>query len=455
MELGLNLRQTQTLSPQMMQAMEILQMGSQELLEYIQETLQENPVLESEESRQPQEDPEGALLRRKLEWLESTDVQNRWYHQEDAKDLADTVAGASGADPGEESLYYYLRSQVRFETLSASLASAVQCVLESLNANGWLDEPADDLALHAGVDVSEVERAVELVQALEPAGVGARSLSECLTLQLARRGETGLPMTIAAHYLEAVSRDHYNQIARGTGASREEIQAACKVIRALNPRPGADFAPREVLGYITPDLVVVSFEDHFEILTNDYYFPTLKVSSYYHKLMKSTDEAQVKEYLTGKVRQARWVLRSVEQRRSTLLSCANCIVERQEAFFRRGPGNLRPLALADVAAELDVHESTVSRAVKDKYLQCAHGVFPLGYFFSRALPAAGPGESVSAEQVKSALKKLIGGEDRKKPLSDQKLCEQLAKQGMEISRRTVAKYRDELGIPSTSGRKEF
>ncbi len=455
MELGLNLKQAQTLSPQMMQAMEILQMGSQELLEYIQETLQENPVLESEERRQPEESPEDALLRRKLEWLESTDVQNRWYHQEDAQDFSDLTVGAVGADPGEESLYYYLRSQIQFETLPKPLAAAVRCVLESLSGNGYLDDPIADLATHAGVDEKTMERAVELVQALEPAGVGARNLSECLCLQLTRRGETGLPLTIADRYLEAMSKDHYNLIARETGASREDIQAACKVIRSLNPRPGAGFAPREALGYITPDLVVVSFEDHFEILSNDYYFPSLKVSSYYHQLMRSTDESQVKDYLTNKVRQAKWVVSSVEQRRSTLMACANCIVERQESFFRRGPGHLRPMTLADVAQALDVHESTVSRAVKDKYLQCAHGVFPLGYFFSRALPAGSGGDSVSAEQAKSAIKKLIAAEDKKKPLSDQKLCQLLTEQGIEISRRTVAKYRDELGISSTSGRKQF
>ena len=247
MELGLDLKQTQTLSPQMMQAMEILQMGSQELLEYIQEAVQENPVLETEDARQPQESPEDALLRRKLEWLASTDVQNRWYHQEDAQDLSDLAMGASGADPGEESLYYYLRSQVRFEELSEPMARAVECVLESLNSSGWLDEPDADLAAHAGVDGDTVARAVEVVQGLEPAGVAARTLSECLTLQLERRGERGLPLTIAKSYLEAMSRDRYNLIARETGASREEIQDACKVIRALNPRPGAGFAPREAL----------------------------------------------------------------------------------------------------------------------------------------------------------------------------------------------------------------
>ena len=454
MELGLSLKQTQTLSPQMMQAMEILQMGSQELLEYIQETLQENPVLESEERSLPAESAEDALLRRKLEWLSSTDRQNRWYHREDARDLSDTVPGAMDADPGEESLYYYLRAQIPFETMDGELAAAVLCVLESLNANGWLDEPCADLALHAGVSEETVERAVAVVQGLEPAGVGARNLSECLCIQLRQRGEQGLPLTIASRYLEEMGKDHYNLIARETGATREEIQQACKVIRSLNPRPGSDFAPRETLGYITPDLVVVKFEDHFEILSNDYYFPTLRLSSYYHRLMKETGEAEVRDYLAGKVRQAKWVLRSVEQRKNTLLSCAECILRRQEAFFRDGPGHLRPLTLADVAEMLEVHESTVSRAVKDKYIQCMYGVFPLGYFFSRAVPAAG-GDTVSAERAKAVLRSLVDRESRQKPLSDQKLSQLLEERGIRISRRTVAKYRDEMGIPSTSGRKEF
>ena len=454
MELGLQLKQTQTLSPQMMQAMEILQMGSQELLEYIQETLQENPVLESEEQRPIADSGEDGLLRRKLEWLAATDNQNRWYHREDARDLSDTLPGASGADPGEENLYYHLRSQIDFDALPTELAAAVELVLQSLNGNGWLDEAEEDLALHGGTDRETVLAAVELVQSLEPAGVGARSLSECLSLQLVRQGETGLPLTIARTYLEEMGKDHYNLIAKETGATREEIQAACRVIRSLNPRPGSGFAPGEQVEYITPDLVAVKVEDGFELVSNDSFFPTLRVSSYYHRLMKETEEEQVREYLSGKVRQAKWVLRSVEQRRHTLLSCAQCIAERQTDFFRLGPGHLHPLTLADVAQALEVHESTVSRAVKDKYLQCDHGVFPLSYFFSRAVPASG-GDSVSAEQAKSVLRQLIAGEDRRKPLSDQKLVALLEEEGIAISRRTVAKYRDELGIPSTSGRKEF
>lgn len=451
MELGLTLKQTQTLSPQMMQAMEILQMGSQELLEYIEETLQENPVLDSEEHREEPEDV--SLLRRKLEWLESTDVQNRAYHQQDAEEGRDPL-DMNGSNPMEESLYYYLKSQVRFEQLDPAVGRVADYLMESLDSNGWMDEPEADVAVRLGVKPAVVAEALKVLQSLEPAGVGARTLAECLRLQLERRGETGLAMTIVDRYLEAMSRDRYHQIAKETGASRTQVQEACQLIRSLNPRPGMGFSAREHLRYITPDLVVVNFEDHFEILTNDYYFPTLKVSQYYSQLYRETGDTQVKEYLNDKLKQARWVVRSVEQRRSTLMNVARCVVDRQERFFRQGPGHLRPLLLTDVAQELEVHESTVSRALKDKYLQCAHGVFPMGYFFSRGLGGAGE-EGVSPDRAKTRLRALIDGEDKKKPLSDQKLAERLAAEGVPLSRRTVAKYRDELGIPSTAGRKTF
>lgn len=452
MELGLTIKQTQTLSPQMMQAMEVLQMGSQELMEYITEIVQENPVLESEDQHSAGEDM--SQLRRKLEWLESTDIQNRWYHQQDAEEGRDPL-DRGGSNPLEESLYYYLKSQVRFEQLSPELARVADYLMESLTSNGWLDEPVNDIAAHLGAAPAVVEQAVSLVQSLEPAGVGARDLNECLRLQLERRGEEGLALTIVEKYLEAMSRDRYNLIAKETGASRAEVSEACALIRSLNPRPGMGFSARENLRYITPDLVVVNFEDHFEILTNDYYLPSLRMSSYYSQLYHETGDEQVKEYLNGKLRQAKWVITSVEQRRSTLMNCARCVVDRQERFFRQGPGHLRPMLLADVAQELGVHESTVSRAVKDKYIQCAHGVFPLGYFFSRSLGGSVGEEGATPDRAKTLLKELIDGEDRKKPLSDQKLAQLLEAQGVSISRRTVAKYRDELGISSTAGRKEF
>ena len=460
MELSMSMKQTQTLSPQMMQSMEILQMGSQELLEYIQDQVQENPVLEMEEKYGKGDDT--AVLQRKLEWLESTDAQNRYYHQQDTEDdEKDPISNYGTVDEREENLYLYVLSQLEVMDLEPELLPVGRFLVESLNQNGWLDESVEDLAEELGKPVEEVEKALAAVQSLEPAGVGARNLSECLVLQLQRRHEDSeLAIRIARDYLDPLSKSRYGLIAKSLGVCQEEVRTACDLIRTLNPRPGGGFAARENLVYINPDLFVVNFPDHFELLTNDYFFPDLNISGYYCRMLKSTEDNEVKDYLMGKVRQAKWVVHSIEQRRSTLLRCAECILELQEEFFRRGPGHLKPMCLADIAQKVGVHESTVSRTVRDKYLQCASGVYPLSYFFSRSLgaPAARPGteeNTSSPDFAKALLKKLIGGEDKRKPLSDQKLCERMAREGCELSRRTVAKYRDELGIPSTTGRKQY
>ena len=456
MELNLTQKQTQTLSPQMMQSMEILQMGSQELLEYIEEAVQENPVLEPEESYDRQD--EFSTLRRKLEWLESTDPQNRYYHQQDTEDEDGPLKNYGTVENDDENLYYYVLSQLRVLELAPEVMEAGVFLVESLNQNGWLDEPLEALAADCGCPPETMEKALEAVQSLEPAGVGARSLSECLKLQLVRRQPVNqLAVDIAEGYLDALSKSRYGLIARELKAGQEEVRRACDLIRSLNPRPGTGFAARENLTYINPDIIVVSFPDHFELLSNDYYFPTLHISGYYSKLMKESEDEQVKDYLTGKMRQAKWMVKAIEQRRSTLMTCAECILEFQEEFFHKGPGHLVPLSLADVAGRIGVHESTVSRAVKDKYIQCSMGVYPLSYFFSRGLgsAAAGGEDASSPDAAKALLKKLIAGEDKKKPLSDQKLCELMAAQGCALSRRTVAKYRDELHIPSTAGRKVY
>ena len=454
MDLNLTVKQTQTLSPQMVQSMEILQMGSQELLEYIEEAVQENPVLETDQAHGQAD--EFNLLRRKLEWLESTDTQNRYYHQQDNDSDTDPLANYGGVEDGEENLYFYILSQLQVLELPADLMGAARYLVESLNGNGYLDEPLSDLARELGVGEDLMERALVVVQSLEPAGVAARSLSECLCLQLQRhREDTSLAQKIALGQLDALSKSRYNLIAKELDASLEEVRAACDLIRTLNPKPGTGFAAREHLTYINPDIFVVSFHDHFELLTNDYFFPRLQLSGYYKDLMGETEDQEVKEYLTDKVRQAKWVVRSIEQRRSTLMSCAECILDVQEAFFRKGPGHLVPMGLADVAARLGVHESTVSRAIKDKYIQCSQGVYPLSYFFSRGLGGAQGDAGATPDAAKALLKKLVGEEDKKKPLSDQKLCVMMAERGCQLSRRTVAKYRDELGIPSTAGRKEY
>ena len=452
MELNLELKQSLALSPQMVQSMEILQMGSQELLQHIEELLQENPVLEAEEP--PGRDEEFAQVRRKMEWLESTDFQNRSYYRDDSEEERSADYGES--EEWRENLYDDLFSQLSGLTLEPEVKRAAVFLVESLTPNGYLDEEPDQLAQEAGCPLQEMEQALRVVQSLEPAGIGARNLAECLAIQLKRQGTDPLALRIVEEgYLDALAKNHYGRIAKGLMVSQDQVRAACDKIRALNPKPGAGFAGREDLLYVTPDVIVVSFPEHFELMPNDFYFPTLKISGYYKNLARDSGDPAVREYLVDKMRQAKWAIHSIQQRRSTLMECAQCILEHQEKFFRFGPGHLRPMSLADIAQRLGIHESTVSRTIRDKYLQCAHGVYPFGYFFSRGLGRVpGREDGTSPDVAKALLKSLVAGEDRKRPLSDQKLCQRMEEAGVRLSRRTVAKYRDELGIPNAAGRKD-
>ena len=446
MELSLQIKQTQKLSPQMIQTMEILQMGNQELQEYVDELLLENPVLERDGAGDHGSADE--LLRR-MEWLVG---DSRRYSRR--ADAGDAGMAPVAVQPRTEGLYEHLRDQIVFRNMPVELRMAVESVLTGLDANGYLEESTQELADRSGQPLEAVEEAEKLIRGLEPAGVGARTLAQCLELQLERQGERGLVLTIVRDHLEDVAKNRYHKIAQKTGASREAVQQACGLIRSLSPKPGAAFAPAEPPGTLLPDLVVREVEGRFVASMNDAPGPLLRVNTYYQRLLAESDDPQVREYLTKKMRQADWVVKGIEQRRTTLLRCGQSIAAVQGEFFRKGPGHLKPMTMSDLAAELGVHPSTVSRTVREKYLQCGYGVFPLSYFFSRAL--AGPeGEEATAQQAKAAIHALIQGEDKRRPLSDQKLCDLLAKQDMVLARRTVAKYREAMGIPPAAGRRQY
>ena len=450
MELSMVQKQIQTLSPMMIQSMEILQMGTQELLEYVETLAQENPVLELEEPYN--KDREEFLdLKKKLDWLKNSDHQNRtYYHQDDE----DRPVAEFGVVADEETLYAHLLAQFPTVGLEPEVEAGAVFLAGSLNRAGWLDEPLDALAVAAGQPLPVMERALARLQSLEPAGVGARNLSECLCLQLLRAEERdALALDICQAYLEPLSKNQYGLIAKRLGVAVPQVRAAEERIRALNPRPGSGFAEPAAPAYITPDLLVVWQYDHYEVVMSDPFLPRLSLSSYYTQELGENQEKEVQTYLMDKFRQAKWAIRSIEQRQSTVLACAKRIVETQTEFFRLGPGHLHPLSLADVAEKVGVHESTVSRALKDKYLQCDKGVYPLSYFFSRKL--GGEGEGASTDRAKALLRKLIQEEDKRKPLSDQKLAERMEAEGCPLARRTVAKYREEMNIPGTTGRKQY
>lgn len=449
MELRQNQRQTQTqtLTPQMVQSIKILQMDIQELREYVEEVFQENPMLELPE---PQERPDaGEELRRRIEAMASSDWQNVYYHAQDAEGRqGDALSNVGCFLDEEKDLKRYILSQFMGTELEPDVMRGVEFLLDRLDPGGFLDEPLSDLAEGAGLPPRVMERALIELQAADPAGVGARDVQEALRLQLERRaGDHRLAAAILEGYLDQLAKNRYSAISRALDAPEGEVQKACELIRTLNPRPGSGFAARENLAYITPDVLVVETRDHFEISTNDAMLPRLRLSPYYEQLLRDTGDREVRAYLNEKANQAKWVLRSIEQRQSTLLRCAAWIVEQQEDFFRFGPGRLRAVIMSEAARDLGVHESTVSRAVKDKYLQCGRGIYPLSYFFSRSLGR----EGTSPMAAKVLLKELVEGETH--PLSDQKLSQEMAARGYTLSRRTVAKYREELGIPPAAGRK--
>ena len=444
--------QVQRLNQQQLQSVELLQMSAPELEEYLRELVQENPVVELEESRTESDRPRDDELLRRLRWLEDNDRQNRYYQHMEEEEL-DPLARVGTEGGLEESLFRFLSRQLYPMDLDEDTAQTVRYLAACLDGDGYLRMSVEELAANLGRSPAHVKNCLELLRSLEPAGVGAENLSQCLELQLLRIHEYGPALAIVRDHLEALAKRHYPAIAQRLSISVEEVRQAEKIIRELEPRPGAPFEQPDQVQYILPDVFIEEEGEELTVRLRGGDRPPIRVSGYYRTLLKQSDDPEVKEYLTKKLRQADGVLRALEQRDSTLLRCARVIARRQEGFFREGPRLLRPMRLADVAGELGLHESTVSRAVREKYLQCSRGVFPMSYFFSRSATAQSGGGEVGAEAAKALLERLVEREDKSAPLSDQKLSENMAELGCPISRRTVAKYRQELNLPSASGRK--
>jgi len=444
--------QIHKLSQQQIQGLELLQLSSQELDSYLQELAMANPLVELEEKyAAPDASRENELLHR-LRWLEENDRQNLYYHRIEEGSL-DPLANVGTRGGLEETLPRFISRQLQQLNLRADQAQAVLYLAACLDDNGYLRVPLPELAQDSAIPLSQLEEGLSILRSLEPAGIGAADLSQCLSLQLERIGETGTALAIVRTCLDALARRSYRAIASGLGLPVEEIKAAEKMIQELEPRPGAIFQRPGQIPYIQPDIFVTEEDGQFTVSSRWEGQPAFHLNSYYQALLKQSADKKVQEYLAQKLRQAENVLRAVEQRQSTLVRCTQAIIVRQKAFFHQGPAALLPLKMADVAQMLEVHESTISRTVREKYLQCAHGVYPMSYFFSRPASAGAVGHGSAAAQI--LLKTLIDQEDNTHPLSDQELSRRMAQAGCPISRRTVSKYREQLGIPSAAGRKKL
>lgn len=460
MDLKLQVKQTQTLSQRMIQSAEILQMTSQELNTYINELALENPVIDIVEPPTAQEQRESI---EQQEWLNSFNEENYYlYQRQNNDDDYDFKSSWNINTDDGETLQDYLWSQLITENFTDQETEIIKFMLECLDNKGYLEESIETIASYFGTDTELVEDLLSDLQALDPSGVCARSLEECLKLQLERRNMlTPVLESIIDNFLEMVAKNQIPAIARKLRLSPAETAGYCQIIKSLNPKPGVSFSSRDQLRYIIPDVTIVKFKDHFDILLNESMYPTIELNSYYRQMNQNPESSELKEYLGNKIRQAEWVKQCVTQRGKTLMQVSRAILEHQEEFFTFGPAHLSPLRLADIAQELDIHESTVSRAVSKKYLQCSWGVYPMNYFFSRSVAVQessgneNGAQSVTAADIKRVLREIIEEENKKKPYSDRLLGEKLAERGISISRRTVAKYREDEGIADASGRKEY
>lgn len=444
--------QIQHLSQQQLQSIELLQMSAPELEAYLQDLAQENPVVELEEGSEELEHPKEDELLHRLCWLEDNDRQNRYY-QQIGEDELDPLARIGTEGGLEETLFRFLSRQLYPLELDEGTAQTVRYLAACLDTDGYLRVPLHELADNLALPLCEMERCVEILRSLEPAGVGAANLAQCLELQLHRIHETGPALEIVHSHLEALAKHHYRSIADKMSITVEQVQQAQQIIQELEPRPGAPFEQAAGTQYILPDVFVEEEDGAFFVRLRGGDRPPFHVNQYYRGLWKQSQDREVKDYLLDKLRQADSVLRALKQRESTLLRCAQVIADHQQEFFHTGAQGLQPMRMADVAQALQVHESTISRTVRNKYMQCCRGVYPMNYFFSRSATTKDTGAVVGATAARALLQRLVERENKSRPLSDQKLSEKMAELGCPISRRTVAKYREELRIPNASCRK--
>ncbi len=454
MRLGyeLTIEQTQKLSmtPELIQAIQILQFNNQELSDYIQNELLENPVLEAEKSDSNDE----VDIREKIAEAEyELDSYRQWESFGDDDNSDYTYEHYVSF---KYTLIDYLLSQLQFSNLKGKCAEIGRYMIEAIDDNGYLTMSVEEIAENMDAACEEVEKVLDVVQTFDPTGVGARNLSECLIIQLASRGELDEKMEhVIENMLPELADNKISHIAKTLGISNQDVQAIADKIRTLEPKPGRLYDSDENIKYIVPDVFVEKVDGEYIVTINDTSMPHLTVSSYYNKLSAEAakDEA-LNKYLNNRFNAAVWLIKSIEQRKQTIYNVSNAIVKYQRDFFDFGEKHLKPLTLKQIAEEVGVHESTVSRSINGKYMQSPRGVFELKYFFTSGV-ASGNGTGVSSNSVKSFIKEIIDSEDPKKPYSDQEMADILKAKGMDISRRTVAKYREGMNILSSSKRRRF
>jgi RNA polymerase sigma-54 factor len=475
------LRQELKINPRLYQAMDLLYMPLLDLQQHLKQELLNNPFLEMVEPEEEEEEDGGETEEAAPEKPEKT--ANDEIDWEGI--LLDGFDAGGRREEHEEKEYYepvtvdtrdlsdHLRDQIALLDLDPRQMLLAEEFIGNINEDGYLACPIEDIrqsindvVLKAAEDderdlgevpvysEEEILRMVEIVQGLDPAGVGARDLRECLMLQLRDAGlEQSVPYRLVRDCFDELINHRWSEISKRFGISPGDVQKAADEIAKLDPKPGLVYSDASD-NYIIPDLVVEKIDGKYHVFLNDANLPRLKLSRAYQEIArdKKKFEGENKEFISNKLNSANWMIQAIEQRRQTMLKVMNYIVERQRDFFEKGVQYLKPLTLREVAEVISMHESTVSRVTNEKFVQTPRGVLPLKFFFSSGLSTTG-GEDVSARGIKDQIQKLVENEDPKHPLTDQAIVNILKESGVQIARRTVAKYRDQLGVLSARMRK--
>ena len=456
------------LTPSLQQAIKLLPMSTLELRDLLTQEMVENPMLEevpiedtqAAEAQTTEEKPESKPEAQKTDTWDDADYQyffgeylDDGYRPKAPQEVRE-LPPIENTLSTSSSLSDHLLWQLSLQTEVSEMREIGEAVIGNLNDDGYLVASLDELAAMGPWSVDQVEAALRMLQGFDPVGVAARDLQECMMLQLRHLGLEGTPAErIVTEHLRALQNHQIPEISRKLGMSIEELKEHVEVIRHLDPKPGLRFNPTPSQ-YVTPDVFVEKIDDEYVVFLNEDGLPQMRISPTYRRLLDKDGNhgEETRAYVRDKFNAARWLIKSVQQRQNTIYKVARSIVNFQREFLDQGIEHLRPLVLRDVANDIGMHESTVSRVVTNKYMHTPQGVFEMKYFFHSGISSS-YGESVSSVTIKQRIKKIIESEDPKKPLSDSKIVSILQREGLVLARRTIAKYREELKIPTSNQRK--
>ncbi len=465
---NLKLSQQPIMTPQLQQAIKLLQLSRMELMDLIRQEQEENPILEDvaepvrevepleanyetlpPPSAEAKKEREEAVALPDMEWSDRT-----WGTRESDED--DDRPTFENFLTKKATLCDHLLWQLRLNPFTEEEREVGTLIIGNLNEDGLLQVSAEEIAAQSGFDLETVQRAIQKIQGFDPPGVAGRNLRECLLIQAVQiYPQENLVQKIIRDHLEQLAKKNYQAVARELGAPLEEIIRSTRLISELDPRPGRRFSD-ENIPYITPDVYVFKVGDDYVVMLNEEGLPKLRINSYYRDILREQihSSGSAKDYINEKIRSALWLIKSIHQRQRTIYRVTKSIVKFQRDFLDRGVAYLKPMVLKDVAMDVEMHESTISRVTSNKYVHTPQGILELGYFFKSSINTS-RGENVSSESVKEKIRLILAQEDPQKPYSDQELVEILKKQDILIARRTVTKYREMLGVLPSTQRKQI